>query len=369
LLIAAIGLSGFAHVLIPRITQFSFIQRSGLIFLAYGASVSVSNGILHGHSLGIVMRDMIAFGFLMLPLFFMKQLADSPIAFRRNLMIGCTVIGALFSARSILNSLQVDASLLGMPITGDLLYLANMPTVLFTTLFLIGWSIHRLCQSRRLVSFWALIPIILAIAVITIGTLSMVLTMQRASLGCIALYTVIMIGMNLRKSPLRSTIIIVSFGIMLAAIWPMLHAVLDMVVQKTTLTGFNKRFEEMAAVWDTASSSPLTLLFGKGWGATFASPAVAGVTVSFTHSMLTTLLLKTGVIGVVLGGVYIWAIMKTLIGHMRQHTIIALALLFPFLIDIFLYASFKSLDFGLILTLVLASTAISSNHNNSVKHG
>jgi len=114
------------------------------------------------------------------------------------------------------------------------------------------------------------------------------------------------------------------------------------------------RSAEWAAVWAEVSAHPISLLIGKGWGATFSSPAVADIEVNFTHGLLSSLLLKTGLIGLGLGLVYLGALGRGWLNMFKTHPVIVVALGGPILIDVFLYASFKSLDFGLML-LLLAS--------------
>ena len=61
--------------------------------------------------------------------------------------------------------------------------------------------------------------------------------------------------------------------------------------------------------------------------------------------------MKNGLIGLVLGGVYIGGLLRVLFARLGASYIVVLALAAPILIDVFLYASFKSLDFGLVLLL------------------
>ena len=64
------------------------------------------------------------------------------------------------------------------------------------------------------------------------------------------------------------------------------------------------------------------------------------------------LILCVCVFGAVMGALYIGLLLKSLLFVRGVAVITALALIGPILIDVFLYASFKSLDFGLVLLLV-----------------
>ncbi len=114
----------------------------------------------------------------------------------------------------------------------------------------------------------------------------------------------------------------------------------------------NMRWAEASAVIHEISASLPTMIFGKGWGATIASPAVGGVTVNFTHCLLTTYWLKTGLVGLFLALLYLFHIGVLLMRLLKVNPVMAVALGGPLAIDVLLYASFKSLDFGLVLLLV-----------------
>ena len=74
--------------------------------------------------------------------------------------------------------------------------------------------------------------------------------------------------------------------------------------------------------------------------------------VNFTHNLFTSYWLKTGLIGVCLLAVYLFRLGWGWIGLLRGGPVLGVALAVPLMIDIVLYASFKSLDFGLILVIL-----------------
>jgi hypothetical protein len=135
---------------------------------------------------------------------------------------------------------------------------------------------------------------------------------------------------------------------------PQLQPVFDSLMRKTQIVGANMRVQEWQAVWAEISGSPLSVTFGQGWGARFASPAVADINVNFTHGLLSSLLLKTGVFGMLLGAAYIMTLLGRLKPYLKTHIVVVFAIAAPIAIDVFLYASFKSLDFGLVLALIPA---------------
>ena len=116
------------------------------------------------------------------------------------------------------------------------------------------------------------------------------------------------------------------------------------------------RWQEMQAVFGAINHSAFSLLFGNGWGAQYASPAVAGDIVNFTHNFFSGLLLKAGLVGVCLSLFYFGMLIRGLGSLSKRAPVFVLAISGPLLINLFLYASYKSLDFGLILFLVVLWT-------------
>ncbi|HEY0901002.1 MAG TPA: hypothetical protein VGD95_02655, partial [Micavibrio sp.] len=105
-------------------------------------------------------------------------------------------------------------------------------------------------------------------------------------------------------------------------------------------------------VWESFRDQPLSLLWGQGWGAGLVSPAVGPDMVNYTHNLFTTYLLKGGLVAVALVFIYLVGLCRGLWPLIWAHPVRALAVAAPFFIDITLYASFKSLDFGLLLLLI-----------------
>ena len=156
------------------------------------------------------------------------------------------------------------------------------------------------------------------------------------------------------EHPKRALFLSAVIFVLLLPLYDLFGEVFELFLLKSERVGVNMRFEELRAVWGAISVHPLSVLFGLGWGAHFSSPAVADIDVQFTHGLLSSALLKTGIIGLLLHAAFIISLLKMLCVHFRKHVVFAVALGGPVLIDVFLYASFKSLDFGLVLMLIPA---------------
>jgi len=311
-------------------------QAAGRLLLAYGLCVPLFTGLIMGNSLTGIMRDMAPFLFLLLPLFFWPLLAGKDL---RALTGAIALLGLCFAARVVL------PYALGERVVSDPFLLANAPTVLFAALLLTGlcgWRLYRGdLLGAALLQGLAFVPLA-AMALIT----------QRASIGVFCLSVAFLLCMGIMQRPKRMLVPVCLLGLTAAAYWPLIAEVAQGLLHKHAAVGLNMRAQEAAAVMDALDGSLWAVLLGKGWGASVVSPAVGGATVNFTHSLITTYWLKTGLAGVVLVLIYLYQMGKMILQLVIARPVIGLALAGPFAIDILLYASFKSLDFGLLLLLV-----------------
>ncbi|MCB1680473.1 MAG: O-antigen ligase family protein [Alphaproteobacteria bacterium] len=347
LMVFSVGIPGLVFLL-----RFSrgrpFWYGIGQFFLIYGLVVGSCVSIFFGHPFSQALRDVIPFLFLFLPLFFQPAFMQRPELYRR-LSFCFVLIGLVFSFRSV----ALQEGLLCPPFCpSELLYLENMPTVLFSALFLTGAAVQNFIRRSSLRSATVLV---LFISLSLLPVTALILTSQRASLGAVALYLLFIGGFYLYQRPLRMVPVMFFVLAVLVSTVLFLPSSGESLAHKTALVGLNNRPEEAKAVWDAVAGNPLTLLFGLGWGAHFHSPAVGGVSVNFTHNFFTTMLLKCGLCGLIFSFLYIAGLARVLARVLFLDLVTGLALCAPFLIDITLYASFKSLDFGLTLLMICSS--------------
>ncbi len=346
-LVLSIGVGRVRDALLQPLKH-RFWKSSGQAFLIYGLSIPLIIAVLSGNNLGAIFRDILPFLFLFLPMFLLPLLRARPYYFRSTLFV-ILLIGLLFSVRSLVMRFVGDCPIWCVD---ELLYLENMPTVLFTCLFLIGVAMSFIMKG---VNIKNIIIFALLISLSLIPMAAMILTLQRASLGAVILYVVIIQGYYIYKSPYRAVGLIFIWVVTLVIINISFAAVFESLWNKTQIVGLNMRPQEFAAVWAVVSDNPLTFLFGIGWGGSFNSPAVGGLNVNFTHNFFSFLLLKMGVIGVIFCIAYILGILERLSRVILRFPVLGLALAAPILIDLSLYASFKSLDFGLVLLMISGS--------------
>lgn len=317
---------------------------SGIILLIYGLSVPFITSLVKGYDFFLILRDFIPFLFLLMPLFFQYQNKQD-----RNFLVWLAAgIGFAFALRSLLAfgpRLWSPSLWSGAP--PDLLYLANSPEVLFSSVWLgaLAFTSHRNIVLR-------LLFFILAV----VSAWAMAAAMQRASLAYIALCGAISFFVSCYQKPVKAFalfLMILCGGFIL---WPVISDIFLQLSIKTHLVGLNSRSEEVKAVINQLAASPWNFIFGLGWGAEIENPAVGGLRVGYTHSLASALLLKSGLLGLSLFLLYGFYMLKNAWPDLIEDKRYLFALAGPLLIGFLLYASYKSIGYGLLL-LILASLA------------
>lgn len=341
LLIVAIGGAGMVSAV--HFHWRAELWRSSVqVLMLYGIGAGVLGVLIYAQAVHLALRDLVAFGFLVLPLFLWPLVRDE--IGKKALLFGMLTIGVLFSIR-------VMGDVLSIPLDQNALYyLGNSPAVLFTALFMIGLAFDHILRGfnvKHIAIFCA------CVGVAMIAVYPMVLSAQRASLGAVALFMVLMICFGFVKAPRRMVIVLMACIVLAYFVQGLVSDVWGDLQGKTALVGANMRLQEWAAVWGEITQDPWSFLFGRGFGANFSSPAVADIRVNYTHSLLSSMLLKLGMVGVLLTVFYLVVLGIGLMRVFRQKYWLVLALMAPLFIDVFFYAAYKSLDFGLLLSLIV----------------
>lgn len=313
------------------------------ILWGYGLSVPVIVALSGEATITIMARDIIGFIFLCLPLF-LYEFFDHKKNRQKFFLVLCLLIGVTFSIRVLLpNFILFDK-------TSELLYLANSPLVLFTSLFLASYACRKIFYKLDL-HHLLFFGVCIIGSVVTL--MAMFVDVQRASFAALALTIISLFIIGFIKAPLRTIIPLILMTILGVIFYDFLSVVSQDIAIKTSRVGLNMRFQEWQAVWERLSESWIYVLFGHGWGSSFASPAVGGLHVTYTHSLLSYMFFKTGLIGLILTLTYLVFIFEKLVRLYFSDPVKGNALLWPLLIPVFLYASHKSFDFGLLLVLIL----------------
>ena len=332
LLIFAVSFNGVRHALIYDAKRPLWCIW-GQILLLYGLFVPTIMFLHNGGGYHQYFRDVVSFLFLFLPLFFYKRI---DVEHQFYVLIAVVFLGVVYSLRSLLGA-------------DKLYYLSNSPAVLFSAIFLCGVALKLFAERF---SFRSLCVSIVFILFAAICVFAMFEGKQRAFIGCFVISELVILAFLMRAYPKRVMIILAIMFAVFYNITAEIVPFLDVLLEKHRISGLNSRLEEFQAVMSLISEDLTSLLFGKGWGAGFASPAVAEVHVYYTHSLFSYVLLKGGIVGCTLCLFYFFALIRHLLYISKGQIVLVLALIAPLLVSVLLYASYKSFDFGLVLLLV-----------------
>jgi hypothetical protein len=351
LLVLGAGAPGLRAALVFQ-PSWALWRKAGWFLLVWGAVVSFPAAVLQGNDPRQVVRDIPAFLFLLLPLFAGDIFEKRPDYFK-PFLCAFTAAGFIFALRSLGETSFFNTGL--SEDARELYYFANAPGVLLAATLPAGLVLERYLRTLSLRDAGFLI--VAGIAAL-IPMLALALTLQRASIGwaCVCFGLFILAG--IWRAPYRLAFLLALAVLAFLPLRDYFFTLLEMLSHKTAVYGVNKRELEMEAVWERISDSFLSNIFGLGWGGMFESPAVGGVRVNYTHNFFSGLLLKTGIPGAVAGLIYISGFFIALARLFSRHMILAVALAGPLAIDAVLYASYKWLDFGLMLLLITAAAQL-----------
>lgn len=339
--------------------------HAGRAVLFFSVSVGLLGGVMQGNPQGMILRDLIWLGFIVMPVLLTGLLSARQY---KKLVMLSVLAGCILALREILRVLGGDIAIYGG--AEATAYLGNSPLVLFSAIMLAGYGLAAIIETPRRIIF--ALPL-LVLSLVPLGV--MVIGMQRASLGLFVVSLFIIGFSALRARPYRALPYLSAFIAIIFMFRQELATISMLMLDKTTQVGFNRRAEEWLAVWSHISGHPFGILFGTGWGGVYDSPAVGGMSVNFTHGALSSVLLKTGMSGLFVFGLYFYALGRKIWDNILyasniRNLVFGLALLCPFLIDTFLYASFKSFDFGVLLVLMaFAPRLLGAKHQQILVSG
>lgn len=340
LLVLSVAFSGMPKNLSFLLGRNGFLKSLQVFFLT-GLVLPTLAGVYLGNEHMLILRDILAFAFLGLALF----LTDKFKLEGKWADILCSLLifaGLVFCVRTL-----VPAFNIWIP-SGELLYLSNSPLALFAAVYLAG----KLWVSLESISKMNVVKVLFYLVALAILIAAMLLDVQRATIGAVLITWCVMAVFCLIQHPKRIVFPLMTIGVLAAVLYPVVSDALHAMAMKTAAVGLNARVAEAQAVYKALSAFPPSLLVGLGWGSTFPSPAVGGVTINYTHSFLTTVALKGGLIFLALASVTVLAALYQIFLIFQKDKVRGMALFWALAIPVFLYASHKSLDFGLLLLLI-----------------
>ncbi|MFC5359989.1 hypothetical protein [Azospirillum himalayense] len=296
---------------------------------------------------GDMVRDVVPLFYLFLPVLLVPMLRSASDWAAGLLAGGLAVAGVGFALRWWKQA-DWGFGAIGVRAMADGgVYLLNAPSVLFAAIALPAFGVGALAQGgwpRRAAGMAAILGGLLCLAALAGAVHRMALGLAAMAFAALGLWW-------LRRSPLAGVGLGVAALLVVALFHEALVGALGQVAEKTRLAGANTRWEEAEAALGQALSSPAAFLFGQGWGALLANPAVGGWRVSYTHTLATYALAKTGVVGLIALIAYLGGLAPRALALLRADPALGWAVLAPLLMALGLHTSFKYLDTGLLLTL------------------
>lgn len=340
LLVLSVVTAGIPKAISFTIGRNGFLKTLQVLFLS-GLILPTAAGVYLGNDHMLMLRDILAFAFLALALFLSDMLAVHTKG--SKILTGLVLFAGLaFCLRTLIPAFNI-----WIP-QGELLYLSNSPLALFAAVYMAVQLWVSLESFSRLNIF----SVLACLAGLGVLIAAMLLDVQRATVGAVLITWGILALYGFFRHPRRIVLPLILIGALAAALFPIVSDALHAMATKTEQVGLNARLAEATAVFDTLMAYPPSLFVGLGWGSTFPSPAVGGITVNYTHSFLTTMALKGGLVMLFLSVLMVLAALHQIFLIFQRDRVRGLALFWSLLIPVFLYASHKSLDFGLLLLLI-----------------
>lgn len=304
---------------------------------------------------GDFVRDFIPFVYMLIPLLFIGRYRMDPQRWLLVVIAGLCIVGVGFSIRFFQGA---DASLLD--IGSRLIFSDNRDNTMqdSASLFFLSFSsclgLWLLLSGRRLLGCvvlavavlpWAVMLASVMRAPVVITTLAMALTFAR------------WLSMNGKRGKfgLVFLLFILASGLVLAQ--PLIDSLgkaIDLLLMKQQEYGLNGRDMEASAVVDNIDTIAV-LLFGEGWGGLIANPIGGGAHWRFVHNMEFYFLFKVGLCGVVaVVAFFYWLARMVLKISFRNDLLflVIVSMLCPLAVAMMLEATYKSLSFGLVLSLL-----------------
>ncbi len=344
---------------------------AGTLALAWLLWVPLLGGLAADWAPADIVRDVVPLLFLFLPLL-LSDLADPAAAPRAGqgsaavrLAYALAAAGVLLAARFFLITHVPVGSVRPTVPSDGLLYLANAPAVLFAAILLplLAWEkLERPSPSRVLASLALLAGGLVALA-------ALATTLQRGKLAAAVLAFALYLGWRCRRDArvaLALPALVLGLGL---ALGDRLGGLVELLALKSRLVGFNQHDAELFAAADLAGQSLGRALFGIGWGALIDSPAVPGMAVSYLHALPLYILVKAGLLGLVAIGAWLGGFVPVLVRLGARQPGLALAIAAPVLVGALIQPSFKYLDYGLLLALLMIAAPSTRTEASSCHSG
>ncbi len=293
-----------------------------------------------------LIRDYIPLVYMLMPLFFAPVLSGSGMKkimlFKWLLVFG----GVIYTARYFFNIEVLPWQVGDRLFLDSMLYFLYDPLVLFAVTYMLLESVNLFLEGGKKICL-AIVFMVVAIFIMS----GLVATIQRGSI--VLIISVLLILLLSKARTMKGVLLAVVALVALYGISVYFSSAVDLFVAKTEDVGTNNKLAEaveiMTVIFD---GGVFNTLFGVGWGGVYVSPGVGGNPVRFTHSMITYFLLKTGIVGLILFLYYMFYVGKIVLRGVLRNDIIMLASVPPLLYGLLFQPTYKTLGFGLVLSII-----------------
>ncbi|MBD0379769.1 hypothetical protein [Paenibacillus sedimenti] len=310
----------------------------------------INGAVLQGNNLVDVIRDLIPFIYLFMPLFLLPAMQKAKLDWGAILPWIISLVGVIFSIRFYIKA-DINLTEIGRRYFSDyLLYFPYDPSVIFAGIFLplMAIQIWRVKSPIRMIG-----SIVMVIGgALALGSLLAVA--QRAPIGlAVVCFTVYALGVA-RQSIGKLVLVLVLFASVYMVAQDQIASSLDLLQAKQSEYGANGKTDEMFTIFKEVAKDPSAFFLGRGWGGLFFDP-IYMAKVSYTHSVITYYMLKAGVIGLITFILYLgWVLSRMLKAFTMSRLPVILASIVPMSIGMLFQPSYKCLSYGVILALVCA---------------
>ena len=362
-LIIAICLTVFAIFNIKGTILFIFKKENKQELILFISAILLSAGlliigILNNHSCFDILRDLIPFFYLFFPILVFSLINENQIIWRK-LIISLLVFSAIIMTvrywsypESIITELGRNYLPFGK---GQFVF---EPCTIFSSTLLLTLPIINTTGLKR--NYDIALRILMFTGGLFILTLAVATIMRAQVILTILSFSIVVIfkisTLEGRARNISTLVLLISILLILLIFSKEIIYFAKIIILKFQYAGLNGKGEEAISVINQAVSDPVTLIFGKGWGATFLNPATgSSVYTRYTHNIFTYFLLKGGIIGVLLLGIYVVWIIRLLIKVFRKKDLpVFLAVSNTLIIHFMLEGGYKLFSIGLIISILYA---------------
>lgn len=344
LLILATGSKGLLGLLSFKDKELDMQSiRLGFWFLVLLPTITMT---FYGWDLRDFVRDIIPLVYMFLPLLILPNIQKSK--YILNLPLIFSSVGLILSIRFFIET-QATPLDVGVGVLWDnKKYFSYDPSVLFAAIwfFIRGGEIF----SKNIKNY-ALSTVYFISSFICMSALAAVV--QRAPL---ALFTLACVFYFIKSNIPKFYKLLIIFLLCIISFYylsDLFLNVFDLFYEKQILHGLNNKDSEFSAVFDVMSSGFGVSLFGVGWGGVFYNPAY-GMTMSNTHSIVSYVLVKTGLLGMVVFSIYGVRVIRDVFAVLKYDIGTTLASSSALIIGLLFQPTYKTLSYGVILIIVIS---------------